>query len=91
MKLFVFLMLLAIPASGGASSKAPIELMNPADIAEIEVLDKKVDGLLAKVKQCQAAGLAPTTKCYCYYPGKFASAKLQAFLASPRRVPTNSA
>ena len=75
MKILVFLILLALPATGGTSSKMPIELMKASDIADIEQLDKKVDRLIAKVKQCEAAGLAPAKNCYCFYANKFASAK----------------
>jgi hypothetical protein len=75
MKVLMFLVLLVVPGAGAASPKTPIELMNPADIADIEKLDRKVDRLIAKVRQCEAAGLAPSSQCICYYPGKFASAK----------------
>ena len=50
------------------------ELMEAADIRDIERLDYEVVRLSAKIKQCAAAGLAPAIECHCFYPDKLTSA-----------------
>ena len=50
-------------------------LSSEGDIRDIEMLDSEVDRLVAKVRQCAAAGLAPVSDCFCYYPAKLASAR----------------
>lgn len=72
---FILLCFAGMLLTPAQSSAKPIELMHPADIADIEKLDREVSQLFAKVKQCAAAGLAPVTECFCYYPGKLASAR----------------
>lgn len=52
-----------------------IQLDSAGDIRDIEQLDYEVDRLVAKVRQCAAAGLAPVNECFCYYPEKLASAR----------------
>lgn len=63
-----FFLLLLVPAQ--ALSESTIELHRSADIADIERLDEELTRLVAKVRQCAAAGLAPVSDCYCVYPSK---------------------
>jgi hypothetical protein len=83
MKLVVLVALLLIPIFVDASSSRPLELMAAGDIEDIQTLGVEVDRLVAKIKQCAAAGLAPATQCHCYYPGKLGRAKstFQSILA----------
>jgi hypothetical protein len=74
MKVIVFSWLMFIPLVSAGTPGFPLELMEPTDIQDIERLDYEVVRLNTKIKQCAAAGLAPTTKCHCFYPNKLASA-----------------
>lgn len=67
----IVLMLTAFPMSALAE---PITLESNDEIRVARDLDRKVDNLISKVKQCAAAGLAPAAECHCYYPSKLDSA-----------------
>ena len=64
-----------VVACAEARTDRTIELHKVSEIADIEVLDQEVEQLVAKVRQCAAAGLAPASDCYCQYPGKLAATK----------------
>ena len=72
-KTILFLFLLVVSAE--ARSDQIIELHRSDDIADIELLDRELTQLVAKVRQCAAAGLAPASDCYCYYPSKLESTR----------------
>ncbi len=74
MKAIVFSLLMYVALAFGGTSGFPLELMEAADIRDIERLDYEVVRLSAKIKQCAAAGLAPAIECHCFYPGKLTSA-----------------
>ena len=74
MKAIVFSLLMYAALAFGGTSGFPLELMEAADIRDIERLDYEVVRLSAKIKQCAAAGLAPAIECHCFYPGKLTSA-----------------
>jgi hypothetical protein len=74
MKVIVLSLLMYVALAFGETSEIPLELMEAADIRDIERLDYEVVRLSAKIKQCAAAGLAPATECHCFYPGKLTSA-----------------
>lgn len=67
--------LLFLGLSGIASAQPPIALNDDEAIRIIENLDGRVDQLIAKVRQCAAAGLAPMSECHCRYPVKLESAR----------------
>ena len=66
----MLLLLVALPATA-----ATLELRDQDEIAAARALDQSMDGLVAKVRQCAAAGLAPAAECHCYYPAKLDSAR----------------
>lgn len=70
---YAFIVLLALPVLTRAAP--PVALNDDEEIRMIEQLDGQVDQLIAKVRQCAAAGLAPASECHCYYPGKLKSAR----------------
>ena len=69
--LFSFL----VVSSGEALSDRTVELHKVSEITDIEVLDQEVEQLVAKVRQCVAAGLAPASDCYCQYPSRLAATR----------------
>lgn len=84
MRLMTLLMLLVFPI--GASASPPIALNSDDEIQVIEQLDGRVEQLVAKIRQCAAAGLAPASECHCYYPEKLESAR-QAYQQVVNRHP----
>ena len=56
MKAIVFSLLMYVALAFGGTSGFPLELMEAADIRDIERLDYEVVRLSAKIKQCAAAG-----------------------------------
>ncbi len=58
-----------------AQASPPIALNDEHQIEIIEQLDGRVEQLVAKIRQCAAAGLAPVSECHCRYPRKLESAK----------------
>ncbi|MBT4162054.1 MAG: hypothetical protein HOC70_13230 [Gammaproteobacteria bacterium] len=73
-KTILFFILVVV--STEARSDQTIELHRTNDIADIELLDRELTQLVAKVRQCAAAGLAPASDCYCYYPTKLESTRV---------------
>ena len=80
--LLFFLLITSVSAAGNET----IELRTSSEIADIQLLDRQVEQLVAKVRQCAAAGLAPASDCYCYYPEKLASTR-QVFRAVVSKHP----
>ena len=72
-KVILLLILIAVPVE--VCSDQTVELHRSSDIADIELLDRELTRLVAKVRQCAAAGLAPASECYCYYPSKLESTR----------------
>jgi hypothetical protein len=70
--LLILILLAGVP--GAAASTLVLE--KAGDIRDIEQLDTEVDRLVSKVRQCAAAGLAPVSQCFCYYPAKLASTRV---------------
>ena len=70
-RLFVLLFLLV--ASSAARTDRTIEIHEVSEISDIAFLDKELEQMVAKVRQCAAAGLASASDCYCQYPGKLAA------------------
>ena len=67
------LLSLLLVASSGAQTESTIEIYKVSEISDIAVLDKELEQMVAKVRQCAAAGLASASDCYCEYPGKLAA------------------
>ena len=75
-----------IGESALAASEEAITLERTEEIRVAKELDRRVDGLIAKVRQCAAAGLAPAAECHCYYPSKL-DATLNSYEAMLARHP----
>jgi len=72
----LLLLIFLLFVSPQALTEEPLlELHASSDIADIERLDQEVSRLIAKVRQCAAAGLAPASECYCLYPAKLESTR----------------
>lgn len=71
-----FLLIVALMVVTPAMASSPtVELEDAGDIEAARELDDKLDQLIAKVRQCAAAGLAPADQCYCQYPSKLNAAR----------------
>ena len=75
MHCYRFLLVTLLLAGTGSVAASTIHLESAGDIRDIEQLDYEVDRLVAKVRQCAAAGLASVNECFCHYPRKLASAR----------------
>lgn len=69
-KSFLLLIFLLFVPPQALTGQQSLELHVSNDIADIERLDQEVSQLIAKVRQCAAAGLAPASECFCMYPAK---------------------
>ena len=74
-KSFLLLIFLLFVPPQALTGQQSLELHVSSDIADIERLDQEVSQLIAKVRQCAAAGLAPASECYCMYPSKLESTR----------------
>ncbi len=80
MRLLISCLFLLVSNQVGAddvvnTSKHPLALHYTPELSEVKALDREVDQLLTKIRQCAVAELAPVGQCHCQYPNKLASVK----------------